>query len=330
MVKYADQWEPLGDFGIVKDTDVAGGFHVVDNEAARLAIPLARQKVGMVVHQVSPDAYYRLSATGEPPTYAQLITTDIAGTLFVNNIETFGTITSEAKITGFGAGTDASPQPGVIGEGRPTNAASTTAGAGVSGVGGAASHLSGTGGPGVAGVGGNSATGLGGPGVLGEGAAGGGIGVFGQGRDTGGGVEGRGSGTSSVSPGGRFIGNGGPGVISIGRIEVYESGGGRERVNAINTPVAVALVVNATLASGFGLTPSHPGTEYLLVTLDQPLSSENYVVNVTIRDAFAGGVTSVFSDSDSQFRVYTKDMSGTFVNPSLLSYMITVYDTLDI
>lgn len=62
-IKFIDTLEPNGPFGIVNDTDVVGGFHVVADAAERLAIPESKQKVGMRVYQQDTGVLFVLGST---------------------------------------------------------------------------------------------------------------------------------------------------------------------------------------------------------------------------------------------------------------------------
>lgn len=73
MTNYADKWTPNGPFGIVTDTDIEGGFHVVADDTARDSIPLLRQKVGMHVFVVATTKLWRLTVTGVTPTYVEVV-----------------------------------------------------------------------------------------------------------------------------------------------------------------------------------------------------------------------------------------------------------------
>lgn len=66
-MKYSSQWEPNGPYGIVKDTDVEGGFRVVADDTERNNIPRLRQKVGMQVYVTSTAKQWRLTSTADPP-----------------------------------------------------------------------------------------------------------------------------------------------------------------------------------------------------------------------------------------------------------------------
>jgi hypothetical protein len=69
-IPFTDNIYPNGDFGIVKDTDVAGGIHSV---TTGIGIPLGRQKVGMLIYQEDTGNLYRVEAVGEPPTVRRLL-----------------------------------------------------------------------------------------------------------------------------------------------------------------------------------------------------------------------------------------------------------------
>lgn len=67
MTKHADQWEPKGPFGIVKDTDVQGGYRVVavENDLTDIdQIPPERQTVGMLVFVQDTKRTFRLETKG--------------------------------------------------------------------------------------------------------------------------------------------------------------------------------------------------------------------------------------------------------------------------
>ena len=66
-VLFPDVFAPTGPFPIVKDVDVFGGFQVVANQAAREAIVIANQKVGMLVYQGDTGVTYRLNAVAATP-----------------------------------------------------------------------------------------------------------------------------------------------------------------------------------------------------------------------------------------------------------------------
>lgn len=67
MANFADQWVPNGPFPIVADTDVRGGLHIVADDTERDAVPLLRQKVGMLVYVVATNVMWRLTSTDTPP-----------------------------------------------------------------------------------------------------------------------------------------------------------------------------------------------------------------------------------------------------------------------
>ncbi len=62
-IPFVDTWVPNGPFPIVNDTDVYGGYQIVADEAERLAIPIAKQKVGMRVFQQDTNTLYKLIST---------------------------------------------------------------------------------------------------------------------------------------------------------------------------------------------------------------------------------------------------------------------------
>lgn len=66
-INYPDELTPLGDFPIVRDTNVFGGVHVVADETAREAIAETKQKVGMLVLQQDTGVVYRLDTVAAPP-----------------------------------------------------------------------------------------------------------------------------------------------------------------------------------------------------------------------------------------------------------------------
>jgi hypothetical protein len=74
VIKIIDTFKPNGvpigtlpsPFPTVEDNDVLGGYQVVPNAAARLAIPSTNQKVGMLVYEQDNSTYYTLTATGTP------------------------------------------------------------------------------------------------------------------------------------------------------------------------------------------------------------------------------------------------------------------------
>lgn len=78
-----------GDFPVVEDVDIQGGFQIVPNAAARLAISEANQKVGMLVFQQDTEEYFSLITVGSPGTWslAQLGGVNVAhsGVAIANN-----------------------------------------------------------------------------------------------------------------------------------------------------------------------------------------------------------------------------------------------------
>lgn len=70
-VNTIDTIEPknAGAFPVVRDIDIQGGIQVQPTTAARDAIPLNNQKVGMVVYVTANSTYYQLTATGAPGTW---------------------------------------------------------------------------------------------------------------------------------------------------------------------------------------------------------------------------------------------------------------------
>ncbi len=98
-------------FPVVADTNVQGGFQVCATTAARDAIPLNNQKVGMLVYVSGNSTYYQLTATGTPGTYALAnlggsanLTGDVTGNISANTVASIsgsgGNIPFNATIIG--------------------------------------------------------------------------------------------------------------------------------------------------------------------------------------------------------------------------------------
>lgn len=54
-----------GDFPVLEDVDLQGGFRVVADATERDAIPVERRKEGMLVYQLDEKKYYKLTTVGD-------------------------------------------------------------------------------------------------------------------------------------------------------------------------------------------------------------------------------------------------------------------------
>lgn len=54
-----------GDFPVLEDVDLQGGFRTVADATERDAIPPERRKEGMLVYQLDEEKYYKLTAVGD-------------------------------------------------------------------------------------------------------------------------------------------------------------------------------------------------------------------------------------------------------------------------
>lgn len=97
-----------GDWARIEhDSRLVGGFRVVANAAARLAIALNRQVVDMLVMQADTNEVYRLTATGGPPTYQYAFTLPSASTVQID-----ATLSTQ----GFAVFQDVTGDPGSVNE----------------------------------------------------------------------------------------------------------------------------------------------------------------------------------------------------------------------
>lgn len=201
---------------IVSDDAILGGLHVLTGVQTEADIPVAVQRVGMLVYKPGTQTLYRISSTGSPPTLAAVQIQDLNVPGVINADGGIGRSTSGA----LGIGNDADVTNINIGTSLNTGAVNLGRAGSTTNVDGNLAVDQGVTGnhtvSGQAGVTGNGGPGSG-PGVKGTGGATNGRGAIFDGVGAGEGVLATGG--PSNGHGGVFQGNGtGVGIVSTGGI----------------------------------------------------------------------------------------------------------------